>query len=482
MNRLIHGLAAGVAVALTASVAQAQTPESADAWRRLAQADLDAAHALILDNHPGAVPELGDDAFRSRLREGYAVARDRIAAVDSYLGYSAVLAGFATGFGDEHVWSTPRLRGVPYSWAGIVMTRRGGTWVVGAQDGEDQGLVGARLVSCDGEDAAAVAAARLAFRVSAQVEAQYISNGGFIFVDDGNPFLSRPRTCAFETPTGPVEVALAWRPVETSRLGEALNAAAGGARAGFGLRRSGDRWWISMERLSNDAAAVVDSVEARSDEWRDSPALVIDLRGNGGGDTRHGRRLADAIYGADHTAARLRGGSACAALWRASPGNAAHVRAFAARAQDPQTARYYESLADDIDRAVAEGRPFDEPIPDCAPREPEANPAPAPAPAYTGQVVVITDHACFSSCLLMVRDLRTLGALHVGEATNAATRYMEVREIVLPSGLTNFSTLQKVVIGEDADIGPFTPAQTFPGSMADTAALEAWISGLIAQP
>ncbi|MBW8302641.1 MAG: hypothetical protein K0M78_01570 [Brevundimonas sp.] len=475
---MIRILAAGVAVTLMAGAAQAQTPESGDAWRRLARADLDAAQALILENHPGAVAELGDDAFRRRLSEGYERARERIAAVDGYVGYNAVLAGFATGFGDEHIWSTSRLRGVPYAWAGLVMTRRGGTWVVAAQDGDDQGLVGARLAACDGEPAEAVAAARLAFRVSAPVEAQFIAHGGFMFVDDGNPFLSRPRTCLFETGDGPVEVAMDWRPVETPRLAAALNAAAGGKRAGFGVHRSGDAWWIAIERLSDEAATVVETFEAQAPEWRDSPALVIDLRGNGGGDSRYGRRLADVIYGADHSAARLRGGSACAALWRASPGNAAHVRAFAARAQDPQTARYYETLASDIDRAIAEGRPFDEPVPDCAPREPEAG----PAPVYQGRVFIVTDHACFSSCLLMVRDFRTLGAVHVGEATNVSTRYMEVREIVLPSGLTNFSTLQKVVIGEDADIGPFTPAHVFPGSMADTAALEAWIAGLLSKP
>ena len=93
----------------------------------------------------------------------------------------------------------------------------------------------------------------------------------------------------------------------------------------------------------------------------------------------------------------------------------------------------------------------------------------------------MTDHACFSSCLLMVRDFRALGALHVGEATNVSTRYMEVREIELPSGLSTFSTLQKVVIGEDADIGPFVPERVFPGAMADTAALEGWIAGLVGQ-
>ncbi len=474
MKTLIRTLVAVAATVAMTGGAQAQTANAAEAWRQLTREDLEAARALLADNHPGAVEALGDAAFQARLRDGYDLALTRIPAVDGYAGYVAVMAGFAAGFGDEHIWSTPRLRGLPYAWAGLVMTRRGGAWVVGSQDGDDQGLVGARLASCDGMEAEAVAAARLAFRFSAPVEAQRLAHGGFMFVDDGNPFLTRPSRCVFETAEGPVETELQWRPVDTPRLAAALNAGRSAARAGFGVRTVGDSWWIAMERLSDEAAAVVQTMEERQAEWRDSPALVIDLRGNGGGDSRHGRRLADLIYGAEHTAARLRHGSACAALWRASPGNAAHVRAFAANAQDPETAAWYAALADAIDRAVAEGRPFDEPIPECPPADPVAGPA--PEPAYAGQVVVVTDHACFSSCLLMVRDFRALGALHVGEATNAATRYMEVREIQLPSGLSSFSTLQKVVIGEDADIGPFAPAQVFPGSMSDTAALEAWVA------
>lgn len=478
MKTLIRMAMALVTATMSAGGAQAQSGSAAEGWRQLTRVDLEAARELVAGNHPGAVEALGDAAFRDRLRVGYDAALARVPSVDSYAGYLAVLGGFATGFGDAHIWSTPRLRGLPYAWAGLVMTRRAGDWVVGLQDGQDQGLVGARLVSCDGADAEEVAAARLAFRLSAPVEAQRIAHGGFIFVDDGNPFLTRPARCVFGTDTGPVEVAMEWRPVETPRLAEALNAGRAAARAGFGVRRSGDGWWIAIERLTDEAAAVVRTMEERQAEWRNSPILVIDLRGNGGGDSRHGRRLADLIYGAGHTAARLRHGSACAAVWRASPDNAAHVRAFGARVQDPGTAAEYAALAERIDQAVSEGRLFDEPIPECPPAEPE--PAAAPEPAYAGKVVVVTDHACFSSCLLMVRDFRALGALHVGEATNAATRYMEVREITLPSGLSTFSTLQKVAIGEGADIGPFTPARLFPGRMSDTAALEAWVAELAA--
>src|SRR3989344_2487121 len=273
MKTLIRMAVALVATTLAAGGAQAQSGSAAEGWRQLTRADLEAARALVAGNHPGAVEALGDAAFRDRLRDGYDAALARIPSVDSYAGYLAVLAGFATGFGDAHVWSTPRLRGMPYAWTGLVMTRQGGDWVVGAQDGQDQGLVGARLVSCDGADAEEVAAARLAFRISAPIEAQRIAHGGFIFVDDGNPFLTRPARCVFSAGEGPVEVEMNWRPGGTPRLAEALNAGQAAARAGFGVRRSGDRWWIAIERLSDEAAAVVRTLEERQAEWRNSPAL-----------------------------------------------------------------------------------------------------------------------------------------------------------------------------------------------------------------
>lgn len=94
-----------------------------------------------------------------------------------------------------------------------------------------------------------------------------------------------------------------------------------------------------------------------------------------------------------------------------------------------------------------------------------------------GRLVLITDRNCFSSCLIAADLLRRLGALHVGEATDVSTRYMEVREEVLPSGIRTFSTLQKVALGA-ADFGPYEPAIAYPGDLADTSALQRWVVAL----
>ena len=91
--------------------------------------------------------------------------------------------------------------------------------------------------------------------------------------------------------------------------------------------------------------------------------------------------------------------------------------------------------------------------------------------------MLLTDRACFSSCLMLTDLFRRVGAVHVGEATDASTRYMGVQEFVLPSGLRTFSVLQKVVVGLGI-FGPFEPAHTYPGAMDDEEAIRAWIAAL----
>jgi hypothetical protein len=70
---------------------------------------------------------------------------------------------------------------------------------------------------------------------------------------------------------------------------------------------------------------------------------------------------------------------------------------------------------------------------------------------------------------------RRLGALHVGQATDAATHYFEVREERLPSGLSFFSTLQAFSSSSPAQMGPYEPEVRYDADIANTEELQAWI-------
>jgi hypothetical protein len=65
--------------------------------------------------------------------------------------------------------------------------------------------------------------------------------------------------------------------------------------------------------------------------------------------------------------------------------------------------------------------------------------------------------------------------LHVGQTTDSNTHYSEVREELMPSGLSKFSTLQALSSADPLQYGPFIPSVSYDGDIADTAALERWI-------
>ncbi len=439
-----------------------------------------------MENHPGAVQALGDVDFLARLERGAALARARAAEVRDYFGHAAVIQGFAASLGDKHLYARMLVRGARYAWAGLLVVREAGTFVVTADErpGAGGALRGATLLGCDGRTADALAEERLGgFRADWSVEAQRVQSSPWLLVDDGNPLLGRPARCTFARDGAPVEVDLAWASVAPADLQPHLAAAAERtlAHAGFGVRPFAGGWWVALERLDERAGPVVDEVRERAAELRRAPMVVLDVRGNGGGDSAYGRALLLALMGEGRRAEIDAAGAAdCPSPWRASPGNLAALRQWRKErspGQDAGTRAYYDALETALADAVAAGRPFDEPLTPCRATPPRP-PARQLRSELKGRLVLLTDNQCFSSCLLLAAQVRAVGGLHVGEETDAATRYMEVREVTLPSGLATFTTLQKAALGTPARVGPFTPTERFAGDMADTVALEAWIAGL----
>jgi hypothetical protein len=466
-------------VALTAALAFAAAPapaqdEIARHWQALTRIDVDAAYQMLREDHPGSVEEVGDAAFRARLESAYAAARERAARIASVNGYFATLAAFATAMGDKHIWSRPLLSPLTVDWAGIVIARRGNDWVVADEDraAESESLRGARLASCDGMPADTLAAQRLGtYRAIWSVGAQRIAAAPLLLVDDGNPFLTRPARCTFVLEGQTREIALAWRTIRRTELTPRIAQAVRRGQPGFGVRPVGEGYWIALQSLNEQAGPVVEAVRAQAEAIRQAPFVVFDLRGNSGGNSLYGDQIAAALLGRD-SAPSAGGGGNCNTVWRLSARNLRDLdrlqREILAR-MGPEQGAFFALAYRNAVAARAAGRNFSGPV-SC----PAAD-APA-APAFSGRVILLTDHACFSSCLIVTDRFRRLGALHVGEETDAATRYFEVREDRLPSGLSMFSTLQALSPGSPAQIGPFTPEISYDGDISDTAALEAWIA------
>lgn len=463
---------------------------SADDWRALTLVDVNAAYGLVAQNHPGAAPEMGDGDFLRRLDESGALARERASRVVDFNGYAAALRGFASGLGDRHLGWKPAQYPGPIRYPGFWIDQKGADWVVVATDDPVAPPTGARLMACDGHAPEALARQRLVgFRADPTVPAQMRRAARWLLIDDGNPFIPLPAHCLFEVNGVVRDLQLAWRPIDIPLLNARATALHPRRSAGFGVRAFTGGGWISLEQLSDKAAAVVSEVRSRWNELATAPMLVIDLRGNGGGDSSIGDDLARQLFGS-RALDRLRssGARGCnRAVWRASEGNLRTLEAYQQRfaARGPEVVAAFKAEAEAVRAALAAGRALSGPVDGClaraAPTGSPVSPVSPPDDApYRGKVIVLTDGACFSSCLLMVDRFKRLGAIQAGQPTDAATWYMEVRDEPLPSGLGSFSVLGKVGLGATRRLGPFVPTALFEGDMTDTAALERWVGATFA--
>ncbi|HEY1125859.1 MAG TPA: hypothetical protein VGE65_09510 [Sphingobium sp.] len=461
---------------------------AAPGWAQLARTDAEAALRLIDDNHPGAVPALADRNFLDRLTKARAQVEARLPQVSSYEGYSMLMLGLANSFGDGHIWSSALLQQRLRNWAGLVLARRGGKWIIGAQDRADgdPDLNGARLLACDGTAAEALARERIGgFFANADNEAAMANNAYQFFIGSDAPFYPRLKSCRFETNDGrTMDVELHWRAISPAQIQPFINRALRPGRSGMGISDFAGGKWIALQTLGTEAEPVVAEVERRQAELRAAPMVVLDLRGNGGGNSDYPRRIAEALVGRSRVNAAYGPPDGCnGSYWRASPDNLRTlVAARDAHKGEPETAAYYQRFIDDMQVALEKGRPFAPELPACATRAAIGHPMPAKLPPtqMAGKLVIVTDRACFSSCLIGVDLFRRVGALHVGEVTDRSTRYMEVREITLPSGLRTFSVLQKLSLGS-GDFGPYKPEIDYPGFMDDDDGLRAWVAQVVRQ-
>ncbi|WP_395646912.1 hypothetical protein [Terricaulis sp.] len=465
---------------LTACATSSADPaDTNSSWRALTRADVEAAYRILHEDHPGASPDAHDEDFLPNLERARRTSLERADRVINYEGYTATLQGFANAVGDRHIGSIANFRADTRNWAGYIVALRNGRYVIASEDapGEAGSVLGATIISCDRVPVDTFAREKLGeFRAVWSIEAQRMQSAPYLLIDDGNPFVLRPQNCEVElADSARITIPLNWRSIPRRELAPKINGAMGIGEAGYGVRAFAGGMWISLEDLEGGAPAVVEAVRAQRVQLRAAPLVVLDLRGNGGGNDVYGRYIAEELFGAERVAA-LAGppaDNACS-LWRASPRNEARLRELRGEITDAPTLAVIDQALEGIASARAAGRDFV--IPQQCVETPAIDAAVAPPQAARGRIVLLTDNGCFSSCLSVTRMFRTLGALHAGQTTNANTHYSEVRVETLPSGLSNFFVLQAVIIDTPLHYGPFEPALRYEGDMADTAALEAWVA------
>ncbi len=447
-------------------------------WREAAGKDLAAIRDIIARDHPAMAPSLDDADFQALEQRSFATASDIASRVTDESGYRAALKAYTVGLGDKHIKVRFHGRRDRLRWPGFLTERQAGRFVVGYSEISEVD-VGDVLESCDGQAADDIAEAKLGrFHANWRIEAQRIAKAPYLFIDVGNPFVEPWLLCTFMRQGEAVDIRLTWTSISDSASFKDYTRSLD-ASSTFDARpmdRGG--YWIRLPRLNGQGRELVDGLDAHREELLQAPFVIVDVRGNSGGNSEIGSDLAR-ILGLQPKPPRLLRGRP-SVHWRASPSNAETLRAFAKNSDTLRTDQqraFWRDQAEQIAETVARRGDFSPPLPKVRPVL-ETNDTPSVSTA-DARVFLLTDHACFSSCLMMADEFRRAGAAHIGIETDAATRYMDVGESLAPSGRVSVQTVRKVALHRPYWRGPYTPVAVFQGDSRDDRAVEAWVMSLV---
>lgn len=488
MIRRVRSYAAALLAIAGPAGAQSDIPRD---WRATLSRDAQALHDNIAANHPGPVnPE--DPGFARHNDAELKRALKRARSAQTYGDYYFALREYVSSFNDGHL-SFGAIGATPnnFRWPGFLAAygARGGYTVVDRADNVPV-PIGARLVGCDGRSAGRFAAETLGRDWGRwELESQRLEMGGSLFVDESNRYVRMPKGCTFLMGGRRQKVTLEWRPIGFRELMTRLYGGRVDEPRHFGTRvlANGIRWY-SLPSFNGDPNSdagrglppLVAEMQADRATLARAPAIVLDLRRNDGGSSDWSYQIAVVLWG--RAAINAAPVAKIKINWRASPANLAALETGYARRRDsasPEMRRWYESAITGIRGAIAEHKQLWRHTED---EHPASLPVPGEEPAsprLTAPIYFLTDSNCASACLDAVDLWKSLGAVHIGRTTSADTLYMDIRFYRLPSGITSVSMPMKVYNGRARGSNvPAVPRYRFDGDIADTPAVERWISTL----
>lgn len=484
---VLTALAIGAGLAMPTAVSASETAgPGGRTWREAALADLQALHDLIEQNHPGPV-DPRSTAYRQWLRQGLIEARPLADRATGWTSHRLALQFYANGFRDGHLQVEPTSRPgdpapPPWTWPGFItcLGPEGRTTVATAAPGSPL-KVGDELLGCDGVQADQLTRERVdRYWLNTDIPHERTLHAWRLFAtrqDDRDV----PQHCRFQSGDTVIEHRLQWTRLTDTEFDAVHTQATHSARPEPGVRRIGGTTFVSIPSFDEPAErmrALVSAVRSRRAEMRSSPVVVLDVRGNGGGNSSWGQAIAEVLWGAEPVRAVVNSFD-WTTDWRASPLNIRLTRDNAARATAAgmrEYASYASRMADLMQAALDGGQAL----------------APAPAPAtspglppgtrspFKGRVFLLTDHACASACLDFADIvLRMPGVEHAGLPTSADAVYIDNVSQTLPSGHFLLSWGLKVYRNRirGHNVG-YTPRHQWTGGAMQDADVAAWLIGL----
>jgi hypothetical protein len=415
--------------------------------------DLIAMHDLVRDNHPGPI-DAQNPGFGHWLNGGEIALLPQARAAHTLHDYQLVLHTYANGFADGHLGVVMKdadaklwpgfLARADYPDAPLRVSALGT-----GPDTPAYVTEGAIIDSCGGISARKLIQDRVLLpALNPHVPQRLRLASASLMVADADAPADHFQDCIMTASGDAHSVKLKWRPISQDKLKQEIVQSSGIELPATGLREIGDVWLVSMPSFyPQDAKAttqlqdLIKDVTAKAATLQAARHVVIDLRGNDGGDDGWGIEVAEALWGkaaVDAVEATL----PSVIDWRVSARNAIAIRTEAAALKQQGQAAgavYFFNIAQNMENALKAKQPYW--------REPSDPPGPIPkvTSPFRHPVYLLTTPHCASACLDFVDLLNGLpGVVRVGLETSSDTDYLEVASADLPSGHATLHYAMKV--------------------------------------
>lgn len=447
--------------------------------------DLSAVHQLIVTSHPGAIDKENTN-FAAWVEQGYLQAKKLNLLVSSRRDAHAVLGFYISGFKDGHVGIYHSEKGRS-SWAGFILDKRGEDFVVShVAKGWPASLppIGSSVLSCDGKEVHEILADEISPYVDRRLDLKSTWNhlAKHLTVDDADyPVLARKpaSNCQVVLPSGLKQnFDLLWRE-DSGQLADFLLQPQPPQTV---QNLGGGRYWVHASNFAPSAVenASLEKMLEALERIDDAELVVLDTRGNRGGNSLVGIRILSALLG-DQYVKSLDRSSRSYAMWRVSPlalstlNNAlASTERDYGKSSDAYT--FVAGLRESMNVALVEKREWLQ-QPDTSSLEHDRS-KDSNHKSFRGRLVLVTDSFCASACLDFADTVLAVpGAIHFGLPTSADTVYIDIGAEVLPSGAQFWLPL-KVWRGRvRGNNQSYEPRYVFDGDINDTAAVQKWVLG-----
>lgn len=417
------------------------------------ETDLNYIHNSIKTNFVGYThsPELKKNADSTYLAE-MALARK----CQSNLDYIKGIKRYFSTFNDPHVkalWNGPGKNSalieissgkklpattfpIQYVSTGVFLTRVNGRVFVRGLDSNllpSSGLKnGDELISCAGNKPQNILENEiLPFEPVSAKEAALYKYTPYIFFrwdQSGEAFTQ----CDFDRDGRVFSQTLAWHPVPENYLEKNFQIMPSKI---YSIEKTSYGHWVTLKTFAGYSEEINKQLKDFVDDaktLRKDKIVVMDVRGNSGGNSSWGTAWIDGVYGY-HKEAPINSFFVLTSL-----GNKAHFEGLYSHLQKTggltsEESVFWKNILNTVKDASGKLEEF---------HESPARESSAIKTSFKGQIYVLTDAGVFSSGEAFVEQLNLMPRVkQAGIATNASTHYSDIRFDIAPSGLVfNFPT------------------------------------------